>query len=328
MSELISVIVPIYNVEKYLKKAVDCIVRQTYDNIEIILVDDGSTDNCGLICDEYYKKDNRIKVIHKENGGASEARNAGIEIAKGEYFAFIDPDDWIENNMIEVLYNNIKKYDADISICEYIKETIKGKVLKKKSGNKEIQIFNKKSSLCELIMQKNITNHIWNKLYKKKLFNEIRFPKGKLLEDISITYKLFEKSDKIVYQNISLYHYINRNSSILNRMTEKGINDLEEAVFSRNKYLLNKYPELYDIITIDNLRNVKSLYYFSIIGNYNKLYGSLKFKKYYNEYKTIYKKYKSKIQEDKKSIRLFYTSKNVYILWIHIKKWINRVRGV
>ena len=108
MSELISVIVPIYNVEKYLKKAVDCIVRQTYDNIEIILVDDGSTDNCGLICDEYYKKDNRIKVIHKENGGISDARNAGIETAKGEYFSFVDPDDWFEDNMIEVLYNKIK----------------------------------------------------------------------------------------------------------------------------------------------------------------------------------------------------------------------------
>ena len=328
MSELISVIVPIYNVEKYIKKAVDCIVRQTYDNIEIILVDDGSTDNCGLICDEYYKKDNRIKVIHKENGGASEARNAGIEIAKGEYFAFIDPDDWIENNMIEVLYNNIKKYDADISICEYVKENIKGKVLKKKNETKEIQIFNKKNSLYELITQKNITNHPWNKLYKKKLFSEIRYPKGKLLEDISTTYKLFENSNKIVYQNISLYHYIKRGSSALGSMTEKGINDLEDATFSRNKYLLNKYPDLYDIITIDNLRNVKSLYYFSIFGNYNKLYRSLKFKKYYNEYKTIYKKYKSKIQEDKKSIRLFYTSKNVYILWIHIKKWINRVRGV
>ena len=119
MKELISIIVPVYNVEQYLDDCLISIINQTYKNIEIILIDDGSTDKSGKICDEYAKKDSRIIVIHKENGGVSSARNAGLRIAKGAYIGFVDPDDWIAEDMYEVLYSNAKKYDADVSVCKY-----------------------------------------------------------------------------------------------------------------------------------------------------------------------------------------------------------------
>lgn len=119
MKELISIIVPVYNVEQYLDDCLISIINQTYKNLEIILIDDGSTDKSGKICDEYAKKDSRIIVIHKENGGVSSARNAGLRIAKGAYIGFVDPDDWIAEDMYEVLYSNAKKYDADVSVCKY-----------------------------------------------------------------------------------------------------------------------------------------------------------------------------------------------------------------
>ena len=130
-NNLISIIVPIYNVEKYLKKCIDSIINQTYKNLEIILVDDGSPDNCGKICDEYAKKDNRIKVIHKENGGVSSARNVGVENATGEYIGFVDSDDYIEKDMYEVLINNLKKENADISIISNY-EVYKNKIIENK----------------------------------------------------------------------------------------------------------------------------------------------------------------------------------------------------
>ena len=327
MSRLISVIVPIYKVENYLKKCVDSIINQSYKNIEIILVDDGSPDMCGVICDDYLKKDNRIKVIHKENGGLSDARNAGINIAKGDYILCIDSDDWIEENMIEIVYNNALEYSADISICEFIEEDINGNILGKKEESKEIKCFNRVKALNELISQVNITNHAWNKLYKKELFRNIEYPKGQLMEDISTTYKLFEKSDKIVYQNVALYHYIQRSESILGNITQKRIDDQENAIFSRNSYLLSKYPDLTDIINIDNLKNVKILYYLAIIGKHKNLYKSLKYKKYYKEYKKLYKIYKKNIKlEEKKSIDLFYFNRNLYKIYVCLKKFIGKVK--
>lgn len=327
MNELISVVVPIYKVENYLKKAINSIINQTYKNIEIILVDDGSPDNCGNICDEYSKKDNRIKVIHKKNGGLSDARNVGVEIAKGEYILFIDSDDWIENNMIEELYKNIKYNNCDISICEFIEEDSNGKIIKSKKYDKEIIVFNNKEALKDLIIQKNITNHAWNKLYKRSLFDDIKYPKGQLMEDISTTYKLFEKSNRIVYQNIPLYHYIQRNTSILGNITEKRINDQEKAIFERNQYLINKYPEMCDILNLDNIENVKVLYYLAIMGNYKKLYKSTKYKQYYKEYKLKYKEYKNSVKkEEQSSMNLFYFNKALYILYVYLKKWIGKVR--
>ena len=320
MDDLISIVVPIYKVEKYLKKCIDSIVNQTYKNIEIILVDDGSPDNCGNIIEEYRKADERVKTIHQKNGGLSDARNNGIKIASGKYILYIDSDDWIEKNMVEVLYKNIVDNDADISICEFIEEDDNETELSNKNYNGQIVVFNKIEAIQDLIEQRFITNHAWNKLYKKELFDNIEYPKGQLMEDISTTYKLFENSKKIVYQNIALYHYIQRGSSILGNITQKRIEDQEDAIFKRNNYLIKKYPECANIIKIDNLKTVKDLYYLAVMGKHKKLYKSEKYKNYYQEYKKIYRELKKFVNDnDKKSLNLFYTNRELYKIYVELK---------
>ncbi len=323
MEKLISVVVPIYNVEKYLRKCLDSILEQTYCNLDIILVDDESPDNCGKIIEEYKKKDQRVRTIHQKNGGLSDARNAGIKIANGEYIIFIDSDDWVEKKMIEILYRNIEKYNSDISICEFIEEDDNGKVLSKKQYNYKFKEFNTFDAIKDLILQNTLTNHAWNKLYKINLFNNVRYPKGQLMEDVSTTYKLIENSSKVVYQNIPLYHYIQRESSILGNITEKRIKDQEFAFFKRNEYLYNKYPELNNIIQLDNLLNVKTLYYLSIMGNYKELYNSEQYKMYYKAYKPLYKSLKNDIKAmNNVSLNMFYINRNLYKTYVKLKKCI------
>lgn len=320
MKDLISVVVPIYNVEKYIENCIKSIINQTYDNLEIILVDDGSKDNCGKICDEYATKDNRIKVMHKENGGLSDARNCGLEISNGKYVIFIDSDDWIEKNMIELLYSNIIKANADISICEFVEEDEQGKVVSQKIYDNETVVFDSEGAIKDLIIQKTLTNHAWNKLYSKKIFNNVRYPKGQLMEDISTTYKLFENSKKIIYQNTALYHYLQRSKSILGNITRRRIDDQDKAINERNEYLQNKYPQLIKEIEIDNLKNVKTLYYLAIIGNYKDMYNSNKYKEYYKVAKEYYKKNQENIDDkDKLSLKLFYTNKELYKIYVKLK---------
>lgn len=321
MEDLISVIVPIYNVEKYIRKCVDSILKQTYKNIEIILVDDGSKDECGKIIDEYKELDARVKVIHKKNGGLSDARNCGMKCSTGRFLLFIDSDDWIDSEMIKKLYDNIQKYNADISICEFIEEDEEGKELSNKKYDDKILLFTPKEAIKDLIVQKNITNHAWNKLYKKEIFDNIEYPKGQLMEDVSTTYKLIENSNQIVYQNIALYHYIQRNKSILGNITSKRINDQEKAFFERNKYLENKYPEYSKEIEIDNIKNVKTIYYLAIMCGEKSLYNSKKYKNYYIDARKVYKTVKRDIEhKDKMSMDLFYNSRFLYKLYVKLKK--------
>ena len=162
-SPLISIIVPVYDVEPYLRKCIDSILIQSYRDLEIILVDDGSPDNCGAICDEYAEKDKRIKVIHKKNGGLSDARNAGLDIATGEYIGFVDSDDWVMPDMYEYLYKAVKEYDADMSVCgyyDYWGKTISGRYCQ------DIQVYKGQEGIKALLDLK-FGNYVWNKLYKR-----------------------------------------------------------------------------------------------------------------------------------------------------------------
>ena len=321
MDDLISVIVPIYKVEKYLKKCVESILEQTYSNLDIILVDDGSPDNCGDIIEEFRKKNERIRTIHQKNGGLSDARNSGIKIAKGKYIVCIDSDDWIEKNMIEVLYKDIINTNSDISVCEFVEEDDLQNILSTKKYNNEIIEFSSKEALKSLIKKDILTNHAWNKLYKASLFEGIEYPKGQLMEDVSTTYKLFEKANKIVYQNTSLYHYIQRGTSILGNITEKRINDQEFAFFDRNKYLMEKYSEFKEIIELDNMYNVKTLYFLAILGGYKNLYNSKKYAEYYAKYKKVYKENKKDPEiKGNKSLQLFYENRIVYKIYVKLKR--------
>lgn len=248
MEDLISVIVPIYNVENYLSRCVNSIKKQTYKNLEIILVDDGSSDNCPRICDDYALADNRIKVIHKENGGLSDARNAGMEIATGKFISFIDSDDWVEENFIETLYNTLILNEADIAECavSYVDES--NQVLRTRKAFQDVLICDKMEALQLLICEKGVYQTVWNKLYKREIIGELKFPFGKLNEDEFWTYKVFDRIKKFAAINVPLYNYFQRSSSIMgNGYSIKRLDGLE-AVMERWRYL-RKYPELNDYET-------------------------------------------------------------------------------
>lgn len=242
MNKLISVIVPVYNVEKYIDKCIKSILNQNYKELEIILVDDGSTDKSGEICDEYAKKDDRIKVIHKINGGLSDARNAGLNIAKGEYIGFVDSDDYIDNDMYSTLFDLIQKHKADISIVSF-REFMNGKVIDIQDS-KQLDIFNRTEGIQELLLDKKIQSYAWNKLFKAELFKNIKFPTGKNFEDIATTLLLFEKTQKIVRLEEPKYNYLRRNDSIIGIKNYKTYYDYIEVILDKYKYLKGKYNEI------------------------------------------------------------------------------------
>lgn len=213
MHDLVSVIVPVYKVEPYLRKCVDSILAQTYQNLEIIMVDDGSPDNCGTICDEYAKQDARIKVIHKPNGGLSDARNAGLDIMTGEYVAFVDSDDWIAPRMYERLLMMLKQFQADMAfggVADDLEQN--GKVTTVKVSNYGDEPFSESSTEA---MHRFFTTSwaAWDKLYKADLFRDIRYPVGEINEDEAIVLQLLSKCTRVCYTNEVFYHYMRRPSS-------------------------------------------------------------------------------------------------------------------
>ena len=212
--ELISIIVPIYNTQNFLNKCVDSILNQTYRELEIILVDDGSTDESGKICDKYKLIDNRVKVIHKKNGGVSMARNYGLKMINGEYVIFIDSDDWLENNMIETLYNNMIKYKVDISICNFEIDCKDGKKI---ITHKEEDLITRdiRDKYENLFAKDGFGGYLWNKLIKTEVVKNIFFNENiKIEEDVLFLIEVFQKCESIYYNadNI-LYHYVVRDNS-------------------------------------------------------------------------------------------------------------------
>lgn len=213
MGNLISVIIPVYNVSDYLERCVDSAINQTYKNLEIILVDDGSTDNSPIICDNYAKKNENIKVYHKKNGGLSDARNYGLEKSKGEYIYFLDSDDWIEEDTIKNLYNALCDVKADVSIGK-IYFCGKEEDLNKFTDINNYLMMNSVETITEMAKGDNFAFFAPNKLYKKILFKDIIFPIGKKYEDIYTIYKVVDRAKKIVYTPNAKYAYFQREDSI------------------------------------------------------------------------------------------------------------------
>jgi len=234
---LISVIVPVYNMERYLEKCLDSITGQSYQNLEIILVDDASSDNSGKICDRYAAKDGRIKVIHRaKNGGLSAARNSGLDIATGEYLGFADSDDWLEKDMYQFLLDNLLRVNADISICGFFRNVNDFKVPNDKSHS--YRVLKHEDALALLLQDRIIQNFYWCKLYKRELFDGIRMPEGKIFEDIFTQHLIFEKAQKIVLHNIPKYNYLQRNNSLSKK--DSLNDDYLEAFYERVRYFSNK----------------------------------------------------------------------------------------
>lgn len=238
LNSLVSVIVPIYGVELYLDNCIKSIIRQTYKNLEIILVDDGSPDRCGSICDSYAEKDIRIKVIHKENGGLSDARNTGIKIAKGDYITCIDSDDYVSNDYIEYLLYKIQENNADMSICGLIK-TAKTNESKQEDHNITKE-YTSEEALAVMLYACEFTTSACGKLYRKELFDGVEYPIDKYSEDMFTTYKLIVKSSKIVYGDRVCYYYLYRPGSILTgSFSLKHLDVFEALHIIRDTVLIN-----------------------------------------------------------------------------------------
>ena len=244
-TQMISVIVPVYKVEPYLRRCVDSILAQSYTNLEIILVDDGSPDNCPAICDEYAAKDDRVRVIHKPNGGLSDARNAGLDIATGEWLSFIDSDDWIESSMYEILIKNANKHDAQISIGGVLDElmTEYGIIVRKTTAGESITTESRE----KLDAIRHFLTHswsAWDKIYRREVFDGIRYPVGEINEDEAIALRLLNNCDRVAYTNEPFYHYISRPESITTSSFSLKKLDWYRHCKANLEWIREHYPEL------------------------------------------------------------------------------------
>lgn len=236
---LISIIVPVYNVKDYLEKCLQSICGQTYKNLEIILIDDGSSDGSGELCDLFAQRDGRIKVIHQANAGQSAARNRGLDIAQGEFLGFVDSDDWIEPDMYEFLYRLLKENEADISICSHYRDKGGKSVVKFASGKQFM--FTRDEAVRALVVDKQVRNYLVDKLFKRRLFENIRLPLNRVYEDLAISYKVFYGAERVALQEIPKYHYVIRDGST----TQSKYNPLKEyhlfqSVYEQVHFVLEK----------------------------------------------------------------------------------------
>lgn len=241
MGPLISVIVPIYKVEDYLEKCIESILNQSYKNLEIILIDDGSPDNCPSICDRYEKLDTRIYVIHKKNGGLSDARNAGLEKATGEYISFVDSDDWLDGQFYEIMLSHILKENLDLVECGFV--YVKDNEHKEEVHHSYDQaIFSNVEAMNFFICDKLFREIVWNKLYKRKVLGRHMFLSVNN-EDEYWTYKIFANANRVGYIAKALYFYLQRESSIMSSKSIKELGFLE-ALKERSNFIRSQYPQL------------------------------------------------------------------------------------
>lgn len=243
MSKLISVIIPVYNVENYLKKCMDSVLQQTYENLEIILVDDGSTDKSGSICDEYKAKDSKVVVLHQKNGGLSKARNTGREYAHGEYIGFVDSDDAIHPQMYELLFNAIERAQADVAICREVAFFDEAELLETESYNAKESIFENtdRKGYCRKFLEPftGSVTWAWNKLYKKECLDGVQFVEGKRMEDIRFCSDVAINVSKAVWIPERLYFYRQRQGSIMNSGNPRIVIEHGEALIHSYHALKN-----------------------------------------------------------------------------------------
>lgn len=242
MKPEISVIVPVYNVEAFLERCIQSILGQTYENLEIILVDDGSTDSSGTICDRYSGTDDRIRCIHQANGGLSDARNAALNVFHGEYLAFIDSDDFVSEDYIEYLYHLIQKNNADISFTGMQSFSDTSKIHEDHTPG--YLLLPVQAAIEKMLLNDGCSHTACGKLYRRQLWNSQRFPKGLLYEDYATIYHVFTNARHTVFGNASKYYYFQREDSIMkSRFSEKNLVllDISDEV---TKFIIRKYPEI------------------------------------------------------------------------------------
>lgn len=288
----ISIIIPVFKVEKYLRECLDSLLNQTYKNLEIILVDDASPDSCPQICDAFAKRDKRIAVIHKKNGGAASARNVGLDCASGEFIAFVDSDDYVHEDYISRLLCLMKEEDADISVCSF-SNVYRNRT--EKIDNTE-GIYTAQDYL-RLFLHDWKCGLIWNKLFKAELLKNVRFTEGHIIDDEFFTYKAVMSAGRIAVKNNNLYYYRQRKSGAMNQgRKEKMFQDRMEYMAERFETVTDHFPELYREY-LDNLTD--NLIRFKIeAGEYDDIYNSVM---------ELQKKYLKKILTGPLSLRMKYS---------------------
>lgn len=300
MNPKISIIVPVYKVEPYIHKCIDSILNQTFRDFELILVDDGSPDNCGNICDEYAKRDKRIVVIHKENGGQATARNAALDIARGEYIGFVDSDDYIESDMYEFLYNMCIENKCEIANCS---STIYFKDRVQVNGGHDLIIHDTKEAMKVATEGILYDECLWTKLIKRRLFNNLRIPEGIAYEDTAFTYKLIDRAKRICSKGEAKYNYIKRDNSTMDRAIKNVKIDAVLVYEEMYKFMENKYPELCDLVALKLANNTMTVM--------NLMIKQKQFSEYKDNYKKVAKILNSKFN---KTFKLKDYPRNVKVL--------------
>ena len=264
MEPKISVIVPIYQVESYLEDCIQSIINQTYGNLEIILINDGSTDQCPRICDKYQAMDNRVRVIHKENGGISTARNRGLDEATGEYVTYVDGDDTIDENMLTVLYQNMKSYEKCNISCCFFDEVWQTKDIASISqeviSKQKLEYLDQIEAIKKTLYQKGTDCCVWGKLYRKEVFDKVRFPEGKIYEDFAVMYQIFEQADHVVFSDYQGYHYLQRDNSIIRTTFSDKKMCLVDFAVENEACIRENYPQLYQAAVSRTVRASFHLY--------------------------------------------------------------------
>lgn len=322
-NEKVSVIVPIYKVEKYIHRCIESILNQTYTNLEVILVNDGSPDNCGDIIDNYEKKDTRVKIIHKQNGGLSDARNAGMKIASGDFVVFVDSDDWIENNMIESMVQAMKHYEADIvqSAFYYAYEDKRLIDNRYYSTKDEPVILDNKSLMYELVINEKVKNFAWGKLYKTNLIKNIPFKKGVLFEDVFWAHRVMHSVNTYVIMHDPLYNYFQRDDGIVAKYSPKNM-DILIGLKERHQFLEKFYPNLKEE-SFKLILKTSLIHYNLLLFNRKKIQNNRYRKdlqKYIND---NYINFKKAAENDKAllvHLKLFRVSPYLNILYLSIRK--------
>lgn len=265
MDDLVSIIVPVYNVEAYLEKCLDSMLDQTYSNIEIVLINDGSTDNGPKICDEYAKKDSRVKVIHKANSGVSDTRNIGLEAAKGSYVTFVDSDDWIEKDYVENLYRAIIENKADYATCGY--NRVYGNKSEKINSSGETITYSAREYLIKLLNVQSSYGFCHMKLIKKDIIKDTKFYKGLVVgEDALFNIELCKNITKAVVLEQPLYNYRFNANSVVRKYDENYMNKYQESMEIMNNYIMKEYKEDKEIR--QNLYNYVAYHILLVAVNY------------------------------------------------------------
>ena len=303
---LVSIIVPVYNVEKYIERCIESIINQTYKNLEIILVDDGSIDKSINICKKYSKIDNRIVIIEQENKGVSSARNTGIKNSHGDFIGFVDPDDFIEPNMYKILINNVLKYNCNVGVCGVRNiEDITGKLIEE-TIQQEDKILNNEEFWKKLLNGKDMPSSVWNKIFKRDIIKDIMFDENmKIGEDFKWIFEVFRRNKELLVYNTTeiLYNWIKRQSSAI--QGKKYNIDIEKSIeltYEIGEFIKNTYPEIY-------IYSIKCSIYANLqaIGHCKNKQDKKKIKKRINKLKLIFLKAKEIEKKDKiKFIIKFY----------------------